>query len=137
MTFTACPQCRTPLVPDARWRIPVEACPSCGGLWFQPSDLGPFLQHASKTRPAPLQRSPSPTIPSLSCPRCSDITLRSVYAVGGARIQVCGQCQGAWIDLVEQRKIRPRPRATIAPEPMIDTGFHTSDLIEALLDMFS
>jgi Zn-finger nucleic acid-binding protein len=79
--------------PGAVAGLPVEACPSCAGLWLDASSLQ-ALQRRLCQNSAALQRPfvPRPSEPLLSCPACPDGHLQpgTVRSVRAFRCRSCG-----------------------------------------------
>jgi len=117
----ACPQCAEELrevTADAvtGYRLLLDQCPSCGGLWLDRWELFPLsaeaVQRLDPADTAALQ-APAPAAPvPLKCPRCRapmrhfhDPTLPA-----DARIERCPACEGMWFNRGELRRARSRAR---------------------------
>ena len=130
----ACPQCPGPLhevSADAvtGYRLVLDQCPRCGGLWVDRWELFPLSAEAvEQLDPADQAalHAPAPTPAGpLSCPRCRAPLrhFRDPWLPADARIDRCPNCEGMWLNRGElrRRRARARPRrAKPVPEAAAD-----------------
>jgi len=92
-----CPQCRLQMQPARVAGLAVETCPSCAGLWLEPSALAALQRRLCQGSTA-LQRPflPRPTEPLLSCPACPQGHLQP-GTVRSVRAFRCGTCRGVFL----------------------------------------
>lgn len=118
-----CPDCAQPLVrrevaSHYGAPIPVEQCPSCGGIWFD--DLELYMTGARDLLAVQPRATTRARAAILACPRCQTPLVRAATLGMPADIAIweCGICKGAWVrpaDLVRfgaHRAARRRARAT-------------------------
>src|SRR5437867_1952165 len=102
-----CPACFSTMTVVRGEGIEIDACPSCGGLWFDSGELAKL----SQGRPgllASLEQASSPDLfapPGAaapghrSCPGCSVPLREFEYPwAPGIRLDGCAQCRGVWVD---------------------------------------
>ena len=93
-----CPFCKRPLNSEVRWNVALQACPTCAGVWFTPTNADTYLRVVAGRpgiTPQPASFQPSGA-PSRACPDCLSDTLVS-GSVRGAAIWRCGTCSGVFI----------------------------------------
>lgn len=102
-----CPKCRTTLTHVRRAGQLVEACPGCGGLWFDPGELTLLLEVYRKVDD---QGAPTAWV----CPRCETSTL-VVRPFPGTSVEVdrCASCGGTWLDAGELETLREQLRTIV------------------------
>jgi Zn-finger nucleic acid-binding protein len=107
----------------------VDACPSCGGLWFDAGELLRLAGGRSGTlgalerrhSPDPLADAPASTLRSRLCPECQTPLAEFEYPwAPGIRLDGCTQCRGVWVDeselgRIEAFVVRERSRQAAAP----------------------
>jgi Zn-finger nucleic acid-binding protein len=101
-----CPACQTDsLAPctDAEIGLEIDACPTCGGLWFDAHELGRFLDSAPMRKTfswdlAPPRNEGDFTINTRArrCPRCAVEMEDRLF--GGVTLDRCPSCKGLWFD---------------------------------------
>lgn len=106
-----CPRCETELGSRTVGEVELEACASCGGLWFEDQEL----------RKAKDQADPDlawmdfeiwkhgdrfeVSVAPLRCPSC-DVDMAAVeYDTTRIEVDFCLRCQGVWLDGGEFEKI--------------------------------
>jgi len=117
----ACPQCPGHLrevTADAvtGYRLVLDQCPSCGGVWVDRWELFPLSAEAvAQLDPADEGALQAPTpvaaVP-LACPRCRAPMrhFRDPTLPADARIDRCPNCEGMWLNRGELRRVRSRAR---------------------------
>lgn len=102
-----CPACGGQL--EAGWHDDVELdeCRSCFGLWFDKGELEKLTARQElprrllrRLRAVPQGLRPEGT---RLCPRCSE--LLTATPVKGVTVDLCGHCQGLWLDQGELEKL--------------------------------
>ncbi|HEV7135322.1 MAG TPA: zf-TFIIB domain-containing protein [Steroidobacteraceae bacterium] len=100
-----CPQCNVDLAPAVRHKVPVHACPSCKGMWFERRELEEledeafdFGEHAKGTLV------PSSTPTSLECPECNGPLSRFQYRFYDLQMEYCEQ-HGYWLTEDEDTRV--------------------------------
>ena len=100
-----CPACHketlvTREVTDCNFTV--EECSQCKGLWFDRGELEDVLGKLAAENPEPR---PGKVIPLRVCPRCRRIMLSFNYPGTFAKIEMCRQCGGFWLDDRELEEI--------------------------------
>lgn len=128
----ACPQCPGTLHEVAAdavtgYRLVLDQCPACGGLWVDRWELFPLTAEAVEqldpADPAALL-APAPAVPRpLRCPRCFATMrhFRDRALPDDARIDRCPNCEGMWLNRGELRRVRARARPRRRPPPTDET----------------
>ncbi len=81
----------------------IDRCATCGGLWFDAGEMGPFRDGLEQLPLDTIPRAPSLAkatgmAPTLACPRCRHGLKRGEYAYGtGVAVARCGGCDGVWL----------------------------------------
>jgi len=107
-----CPRCYVALKKDTEEGTEIDACPKCGGLWFDPEELGKL----AKGRPGglaglehrndPLPELDQSSAPSPLCPACREHLQEFEYPwAPGVRLDGCVKCKGIWVDDGELSRI--------------------------------
>jgi len=130
-----CAGCSARLVQVQAETITADACPSCGGVWFDAGELGALARSRPGTLTSidELNVTPSFSGPghgSRNCPACSVPLREFEYPwAPGIRLDACSRCQGIWADAGEITQIeafvarhqglaaRPVSVAPAVPEP--------------------
>ena len=102
-----CSQCQTLLVRDEAEGVQVEACPTCGGIWFDGGELKKLAQTRPgvlaglehRHDPRPVAAPAPPRVGGRICPACQ-VSLREFEFpwAPGARLDGCDKCHGIWAD---------------------------------------
>ena len=101
-----CPQCNSDLVPTARHKIPVNACPSCKGMWFERQDLNQLEDEAfdfGDDAKGTIVFSSTPT--SAKCPECSGPLKRFQYRLFELEMEFCEKQHGYWLEDDEDARV--------------------------------
>lgn len=101
-----CPRCQRVLVRETRGDVPVDACRSCGGTWFDRGELEAELARhpSSEAPPAPAGKPPPPRW--LRCPVCdTPMTPRNYERFSGVVLDFC-TAHGVWADAGEVERAR-------------------------------
>jgi len=138
MSYLTCPSCTSKLLPDTRWRIPVDVCSGCGAIWFDAGEFGPYLLHADQRVRAtsnPVFR-PTRQTRRLSCPTCRLETLTS-WEARGIDVLACSRCRGVLLPVSQVRALRnPRKPPPSGPDPDPErSSLRASNAIEASGDL--
>lgn len=104
-----CPRCKTALRPHLLDGIPVQYCPSCGGLWIQQEGF-------KKAMDKPPSEEPNGEVqpefafweePGSPCPVCSRTMIKANYAYSsGIVVDRCEVCRALWLDRGELLRLR-------------------------------
>ena len=124
-----CPFCERPLNSEVQSNVPLQACPTCGGIWFTRNNADTYLRVVAgrpgiTPQPASFHLSGAP---SRVCPSCLSDTLNS-GSVRGADVWRCGTCSGVFIT----REVLIQLRAPFANQAEADLKAITG-ILEALL----
>lgn len=97
-----CPECDRTCLPFNCGPVVVDRCPQCGGIWFDPGEIGVFrerLRELDLTELVPIGEAASSQPGILGCPRCRGIVLESFhYGVNtGVMPLRCTRCEGIWL----------------------------------------
>lgn len=101
-----CPKCNSDLVPTVRHKIPVNACPSCKGMWFERQDLNQLEDEAfdfGDDAKGTIVFSSTPT--SAKCPECSGPLKRFQYRLFELEMEFCEQQHGYWLEDDEDTRV--------------------------------
>lgn len=105
-----CPACKGPLREKNAGGMTLDIClGGCGGIWFDPSELGRVDARAAASLHTIWQAPVRPAVltePRL-CPRCPDRILgrRWFSELRQVEIDQCDQCGGVWLDAGEFTRI--------------------------------
>ncbi|PIE17376.1 MAG: hypothetical protein CSA65_09090 [Proteobacteria bacterium] len=106
----SCPHCAIGMVEQYFNDLEIDACPQCGGIWF---DRGELEQVAAESLGGGLGRldragGRAPTVAGLCrpvgptplrCPACGDPLINYVFIDDeGLAVDICGLCEGIWLD---------------------------------------
>ena len=101
-----CPKCNVDLVPIVRYKLKVNSCPSCKGMWFEHAELDQledeafdFGEHAKGT----LVVDSTPT--SDKCPECSSLMNRFRYRFYDLEMELCKNEHGYWLEHDEDTRV--------------------------------
>lgn len=89
-----CPECAKAMdhlriEPPGRPAVELDACPSCGGLWFDRGEL-------ARASPQPPAGVVSGTKSALTCPRCRVELFDELLGPAETPAQTCFRCKGVW-----------------------------------------
>ncbi len=111
-----CPICHAPLSPYSYADQTIDICKACGGVWFDPNELGLVVSALASRDDVPnlhakeaLKFSP-PKNPSAEqeklCPRCNVSTNVFTYSYdSNIFLNSCPSCQGIWADKGELNQL--------------------------------
>jgi Zn-finger nucleic acid-binding protein len=129
-----CPQCRCAMQPGTAAGLPAGICPSCAGLWLEPSGLI-ALQRTLSEGSVAFQRPfvPRDAGPVLPCRACADGQLRP-GTVRSVRAFRCDSCRGVFLPA----GVPPKPSQTDDASALAgsDMGTELVELLEAILLAF-
>jgi uncharacterized protein len=101
-----CPKCDVDLVPTVRYKLTVNACPSCKGMWFEHQELGQledevfdFGDHAKGT----LVVDSTPT--THKCPECARLMNKFRYRFYDLEMELCQSEHGYWLEYGEDTRV--------------------------------
>tara|TARA_B100000965_G_scaffold28388_1_gene21019 strand:+ start:704 stop:1060 length:357 start_codon:yes stop_codon:yes gene_type:complete len=109
-----CPKCDPPaeLESVVVHEVEVDRCSSCGGIWFDRSELGRLIELEEQDLAPLLAGKPNEGANQRhgACPREGQELIR----VGAARsrdviVDFCWKCQGVWLDAGELERLRNAP----------------------------
>ena len=140
MTHLNCSLCRQSLLPDTRWRIPVDVCSGCGAIWFDAGEFGPYLRHADQRVGATSEFTlrPMRTGLPLVCPTCAKSSL-TAWEARGIELFGCSHCHGVLLSVSQAARLRtPRGPHFSGPNPDPERSAHrAADTINAAGDAFN
>ena len=92
--------------------VEVDRCSSCGGIWFDRSELGRLIELEEQELSSLLEGKPDEgaNLRHGKCPREG----RDLIRVAAARsrdviVDFCWKCQGVWLDAGELERLRSAP----------------------------
>src|SRR5437899_2854711 len=97
-----CPNCKVPLAQKTYDNMNVDVCGECAGIWFDPGELGAFIQHhpaelhgiEADNLPHPQPHSPAPV---RMCPACGAAMQAYRYDhESPVLLDSCPECWGVW-----------------------------------------
>jgi Zn-finger nucleic acid-binding protein len=104
-----CPSCNARLEECECGAVMVDICSRCHGVWFDPDELGPFVEFLLKEEPSipnakielwkKAKRPETSAKPARSCPVCGVPMKKFNYACDSNIIlDKCPECGGIWTD---------------------------------------
>lgn len=94
-----CPKCLfTPLAEKTEKGLVLDACPKCGGCWFDLGELGGAVQGGQKLEKALADGPLRPREGSAVCPRCHGAMINGGLVNELLRVDLCMKCRGLWLD---------------------------------------
>ncbi len=102
-----CPRCRAEFHRVETDGVLVEACPTCGGIWFDGGELKALAQRRPgllaglehRHDPAPGAAAPAAEEGSRLCPACGQpMRVFEFPWAPGVRLDGCPACHGVWAD---------------------------------------
>ena len=117
-----CPNCRTSELRSGRppsFDVTVEQCSTCKGVWLDRGELTALTGHAA----ADLRIPRGGRLSKRRCPRCRKALMSFYYPQTLVAIEMCGRCDGIWLDKGELNEIKvllayardPKARAAAQP----------------------
>jgi len=108
-----CPRCKETLCEVKVDEILLDKCNSCGGVWFDFTEMERVIFKDARTLKSflgnakPHDQGASDEEDPLKCPRCSDelLPVRSAESLD-IQIQACLTCYGRWLDGGEIGRVR-------------------------------
>ena len=99
----SCPGCGTSLLAKVHFKaVEVEACPECGGLWFDAGELSAVVKDSVGSAPQRARQDQALRESHVVCPDCHVQT--RVHALGPAlmadppEVHLCASCEGCWLE---------------------------------------
>ena len=109
--FMLCPVCKTKLKKAIFYKVEVNYCPKCLGLWFDRDELREAKDEKDKDLKwldidlwqdkKKFQISKSKKL----CPVCGVPLYEVSYGTSNIKVDVCNVCKGVWLDRGEFKKI--------------------------------
>ncbi len=133
-----CPACYDELRELQVGSLKVDACPACGGVWFDAFELqkaddeeevvGERLQQINRDSGVVVDPSKK-----RQCPRCEGVKLHRHFFSAQRRVQIdqCPNCAGYWLDAGELAAIRAEKGAA-AQREKLQEGFISIETIRYL-----
>lgn len=117
--MAACPRCSPELVAQSVGGVELDACSHCGGLWFDPGELGRLMQQGGdEVRAAEDIAEGGPSSASgggMTCPSCAVALYEFQYKHNpDVTLNACPECRGVWVDDGELQALASRQDATQA-----------------------
>ncbi|HTX24363.1 MAG TPA: zf-TFIIB domain-containing protein [Steroidobacteraceae bacterium] len=101
-----CPKCHSDLTPTIRYKLEVERCPTCQGMWLRHQELDEledevfdFGEHAKGT----LVFDSAPT--SDPCPECNAPLRSFSYRFYDLQMELCEHEHGYWLSAGEDTRV--------------------------------
>ena len=126
-----CPRCRKPEMINGRIRgsdVAVDRCGSCGGLWFDGSELTQVLDVAMKELSVPRDAIDSGYV----CPRDGKPLYSFQYPQTRVMIGMCKKCEGLWLDKGDMTGIK-QARESLAKRGLLQERDEVSGVRGRLL----
>jgi Zn-finger nucleic acid-binding protein len=109
-----CPRCQQPLkrrtIAEPAYRLVIDACPGCGGLWFGPDQLRELEKIIEPTwieiRDIPGAKE---QMEVLACPACpTPVSMQKAEHERDRKVilDYCPDCRGIWVDHGELEAIQ-------------------------------
>lgn len=128
-----CPSCRGALIEERQYELLIDRCSSCGGIWFDGSELEayrsqhPELRAKAAHRWSPAELSGAEALPY--CPRCNDQPL-SPGEIHNLPAYRCDRCHGLFLKMTNSDDTRP-PATLVA---MDVAGEILASIVGSVLD---
>ncbi len=133
-----CPACYFELREVQVGSVKVDACPACGGVWFDAFELQKVDDEEEEAgeRLLELNRDSRVVVDPArkrECPRCDGVKLHRHFFSAKRKVQVdqCPNCAGYWLDAGELGAIRAEKTATASLEKLQE-GFISIETIRYL-----
>jgi Zn-finger nucleic acid-binding protein len=107
----SCPHCAVEMFEQEFNDVDIDACPRCGGIWFDQGELEQLAADSLGGELGRLDREGAGRAPSvaglcrpvgpteLRCPACGDPLINYVFVDDeGLAVDICGLCEGIWLD---------------------------------------
>jgi Zn-finger nucleic acid-binding protein len=105
-----CPRCNSielEPITHRRGGVALDLCRRCNGIWFDGAELGRVLgPGAQEVKPSAIKGA---TL-AIPCPRCHATMHAFLYPETTVTVDMCGGCQGIWLDGPELDEIRAARR---------------------------
>lgn len=106
-----CPNCKTKLEKTIFYKVEIDYCPFCLGIFFEEDELRQAKDEKDKElswvdvdlwkEEEKFKISPSQKL----CPKCEIPLYEVEYDVSGIKVDVCNLCHGIWLDRGEFKEI--------------------------------
>lgn len=132
-----CPVCRTELRERSIAGIVIDDCPSCGGCWFDGSELEQYRARLSQASARPAHAFVGRDDPGRrACPRCKVLTLIN-GSVRAQRALLCSNCNGLFMSRGAVEALGPARVASHSTEFDILDVLDAEALIEIVVEITS
>jgi Zn-finger nucleic acid-binding protein len=139
-----CPQCNGNLLERRVSGIDVDACSTCGGVWFDAGELDAYRSSVGIVSgdSAPIGHAFQPVAGGepWSCPRCATESVRA-GAVGHYLLHRCSACFGVYVSRTELETLSKSPKrryAEGAANAASEAAWYAPDLlIEGALELLA
>ena len=117
-----CPRCSTGLEPRSvtndTFAITVDDCKDCGGLFLDRGELARLAPDSASVEElaSQLSREPEASNHNVKCPHCASQMHLTSIAELEVQFDVCGGCQGIWLDRHELEALQKASGKTEATE---------------------
>lgn len=119
--FRSCPRCSmTLLEPVSLEGIEVDACPRCGGLYFDAGELAQVVERSVGSLSDQNALGPARGASGMACPACNAPLMVHAFegeAGGSFDLDLCHACQGIWLDRGELDEVKKSRAIEIVARP--------------------
>ena len=119
-----CPNCHTQTLAELQigdFKVNVDRCNTCGGIWFDRQELESIMDVAAKSLTVPTGAEKT----DRACPRDEAELYAFKYPQTDVTVDMCETCEGLWLDggeLTAIKSARAQLAATGALDPPEPTG---------------
>lgn len=97
-----CPKCvMKKLETIAMDGVTIDACPNCGGVWYDADELRHCVSDPCVIDKAVSEGLSKPRPSDSKCPRCSSAMVNGGLSNEFLRVDKCPKCHGIWLDKPE------------------------------------
>ncbi len=101
-----CPRCKLDLTTTERYKLKVNQCPSCHGMWFEQAELGELedevFDFGDRWKGSLFIDS---TVTADQCPECSAQLQKFQYRFYDLQMEVCPNQHGYWLEADEDTRV--------------------------------
>ena len=103
------------MLPEDVAEIPLDRCPDCRGLWFDPAELERYVQSRGRRGRGQFRDIRMlPEAGKLACPRCATPSL-DAFRAGAVFVSRCRRCRGVYLSGADLRAL-DGPALRLLPE---------------------